>query len=251
MLIGNGKYRIGGKDVAMLGIAALHRDPEVWGADANDFKPERMLNGGFEALPPNSWKPFGNGMRSCIGRGFAWQEATMAVALILQRFQVEMAEPSYEMKIRQTLTIKPVGWHIKVRLRPGKNIYTGLLSETATAKEVSSPAVNRQPGQASASDSGRLPMTIFCSSNQGTCHTFAENLQGEAARHGFTASVATLGSATEQVPTDRPVVFITPSYEGQPPDNGRKFVAWLESIEAKKDALLSVQYAVFSYGNPD
>lgn len=251
VLIGNGKYRIGGKDVAMLGIAALHRDPKVWGADANDFRPERMLNGGFEALPPNSWKPFGTGMRSCIGRGFAWQEATMAVALILQRFQVEMAEPSYEMNIRQTLTIKPVGWHIKVRLRSGKNIYTGLLAEPGTAKEASASAVNGPAAQASASAGGLLPMTIFYGSNQGTCHTFAESLQGEAPRHGYTASIATLDSATEQVPTDRPVVFITPSYEGQSPDNGRKFVAWLESIEAKQDALLGVKYAVFGCGNPD
>jgi cytochrome P450/NADPH-cytochrome P450 reductase len=70
--IGDGKYRLGAKDVAILGIAALHRDPAVWGEDANDFRPERMLDGGFEALPPNSWKPFGNGVRSCIGSKSRW-----------------------------------------------------------------------------------------------------------------------------------------------------------------------------------
>jgi hypothetical protein len=26
------------------------KDPSVWGEDAKDFKPERMLNGKFEAL---------------------------------------------------------------------------------------------------------------------------------------------------------------------------------------------------------
>ena len=92
-LIGDGKYRIGARDVAILGIAVLYRDAAVWGEDANDLKPERMLNGGFEALPPNSWKPFGHGVRACIGRGFAWQEAIIAVALILQRFRVELADP--------------------------------------------------------------------------------------------------------------------------------------------------------------
>lgn len=246
-LIGNGRYRIGAKDVAILGIAALHRDPVVWGDDANEFRPERMLNGGFEALPPNSWKPFGNGVRACIGRGFAWQEATIAVALILQRFQVEMADPSYELKIRQTLTIKPVGWRMKVRLRPGKSVYTGLVTEPDAAK----PMPTTASGSQAQVNAGLAPMSIFYGSNQGTCKNFAESLQGAAASHGFTATVATLDSATEHVPKERPVVFITPSYEGQPPDNGRKFVTWLESVQDKQIFFQGVKYAMFGCGNPD
>jgi cytochrome P450/NADPH-cytochrome P450 reductase len=45
-------------------------------------RPERMLDGKFEALPPNAWKPFGNGMRGCIGRPFAWQESLLVVATV-------------------------------------------------------------------------------------------------------------------------------------------------------------------------
>lgn len=55
------------------------------------------MNGGFENLPPNAFKPFGDGPRACIGRAFAEQEMTMAVALIIQNFQVEMADPSYNL----------------------------------------------------------------------------------------------------------------------------------------------------------
>ena len=243
-LIGGGKYRIGAKDVAILGIAALHRDPAVWGEDANDFRPERMLNGGFEALPPNSWKPFGHGVRACIGRGFAWQEATIAVALILQRFQIEMADPSYELKIRQTLTIKPVGFRMKVRLRPGKSVFTGLITEPGVVEKTS-------PEQQSQSIAALAPLSIFYGSNQGTCKNFAESLQAAAASHGYAVTVGTLDSATEHVPIDQPIVFITPSYEGQPPDNGRKFVTWLESVQDKQDSLRGVKYAIFGCGNPD
>jgi len=52
-----GKYLINkGLSVSCL-LRHLHRDPKVWGDDADEFRPERMLNGGFEALPASAWKP--------------------------------------------------------------------------------------------------------------------------------------------------------------------------------------------------
>jgi cytochrome P450/NADPH-cytochrome P450 reductase len=41
---------------------------------------------------------FGDGMRACIGRTFAEQEMIMVVALILQKFQVELADPGYDLR---------------------------------------------------------------------------------------------------------------------------------------------------------
>jgi len=51
-----------------------------------------MLDGKFEALPPNAWKPFGNGMRGCIGRPFAWQESLLVVATVSETFCGRYAE---------------------------------------------------------------------------------------------------------------------------------------------------------------
>jgi cytochrome P450 len=46
-----GKYLVRKGNMATVQIAFLHRDPLVYGEDAESFKPERMLDGKFEALP--------------------------------------------------------------------------------------------------------------------------------------------------------------------------------------------------------
>jgi cytochrome P450/NADPH-cytochrome P450 reductase len=104
-----GGYEIHKDDTISVLLSQLHRDPKVWNRP-EEFLPERMLNGGFENLPPNSWKPFGNGQRGCIGRPFAWQESLLAIALILKHFNIEFIDPTYDLRIKQTLTIKPDGF---------------------------------------------------------------------------------------------------------------------------------------------
>lgn len=64
--------------------------------------------------------------------------------------------------------------------------------------------------------------------------------------------VQELDDAVDKLSTDKPVVIITPSYEGRPPDNAKKFVAWLEKLAAKKAQLPpGTKYAVFGVGNSD
>ena len=94
------KYKIDPDTQIISNLKGLHHDPTVWGDDADVFRPERMLD--FSKIPSGAWKPFGTGMRACIGRAFAEQEMLMNVALILQRFQVQMADPSYTLGKYQT-----------------------------------------------------------------------------------------------------------------------------------------------------
>ncbi|KAI0093019.1 cytochrome P450 [Irpex rosettiformis] len=120
--IGNGKYFIKKGQRVVIHLAGVHRDKAVWGEDADEFKPERMLDGKFEALPLGAWQPFGFGSRVCIGRPFAMQEATMALAMILQKFTFELADPDYELEIMQTLTVKPKNFFIHAI--PRGEVYT-------------------------------------------------------------------------------------------------------------------------------
>ncbi|CAJ2503555.1 Uu.00g109490.m01.CDS01 [Anthostomella pinea] len=96
----------------------LHRDPHVWGDDAEEFRPERMLGENFTKLPKNALKPFGNGQRACIGRAFAMQEATLASALLFQKFDFKLVDPGFKLSVQQNLALKPHEYFMYAKLRP-------------------------------------------------------------------------------------------------------------------------------------
>ncbi|WP_162159083.1 cytochrome P450, partial [Arthrobacter sp. I3] len=112
-----GRYEVPAGQPIMILIPQLHRDKAAWGEDAGIFDPERFSPERAAEIPANAWKPFGNGQRSCIGRGFALQEAMLFLAKLLQRFEVTAADPGYELQIKHTLTMKPEGLFIHVRRR--------------------------------------------------------------------------------------------------------------------------------------
>ncbi|EEF30574.1 cytochrome P450, putative [Ricinus communis] len=78
-------------------IPALHRDPENWGPDANEFKPERFAGGTIEACKhPQSYIPFGLGSRVCLGQTFAMLELKILLSLILSDFSFSLSPLSIE-----------------------------------------------------------------------------------------------------------------------------------------------------------
>lgn len=111
-----GRYEVTPDNILFILLPIVHRDPAVWD-EPEAFRPERFAPENLEKLPPNAWKPFGNGRRSCIGRGFAMQEATLVLAMMLQRFDLSLADPNYCLKVGETLTMKPVGLRIHARRR--------------------------------------------------------------------------------------------------------------------------------------
>ncbi|XP_028126791.1 cytochrome P450 97B2, chloroplastic isoform X2 [Camellia sinensis] len=99
-----------GTDI-FLSVYNLHRSPYFWDKP-HEFEPERFLAqknsegiegwAGFDpsrspgALYPNeiisdfSFLPFGGGPRKCVGDQFALMESTVALAMLLQNFDVEL-----------------------------------------------------------------------------------------------------------------------------------------------------------------
>ena len=73
----------------ILPIGVLHRRKELWGEDADEFKPQRFENGttGFGG----AFVPFSLGPRVCIGQNFAVAEAKVILSMLLFNFSWELA----------------------------------------------------------------------------------------------------------------------------------------------------------------
>ncbi|MER6676648.1 cytochrome P450 [Streptomyces sp. NPDC000983] len=101
---------------ALVLIPVLHRDPEVWGADAERFDPDRFEPKAVRSRPPHTFKPFGTGARACIGRQFALHEATLVLGLLLRRYTLR-ADPAYRLRVTERLTLMPEGLRLTVERR--------------------------------------------------------------------------------------------------------------------------------------
>ncbi|KAA8543914.1 hypothetical protein F0562_021909 [Nyssa sinensis] len=76
-------------------LLALHRDPQLWGPDADKFNPERFANGISGACKsPQAYVPFGVGARICPGQSLAMLEMKVMFAVILSNFSFSLS-PDY------------------------------------------------------------------------------------------------------------------------------------------------------------
>ncbi|KAK6221588.1 hypothetical protein LQW54_001360 [Pestalotiopsis sp. IQ-011] len=85
-------------------FATLHRDPKVWGADADEFVPSRWEND--YSPPPFTFLPFGAGPRQCLAQQKATMEASYIVSRILQEFSRIKSEDEKPYQAQVALTAK-------------------------------------------------------------------------------------------------------------------------------------------------
>ncbi|MER5962208.1 cytochrome P450 [Streptomyces sp. NPDC002057] len=91
-----------------------HRHPAYW-EDAERFDPERFTPEAEAARPRYAWFPFGGGPRACIGQHFSMLESVIALAMILQRYDVEAVDK--EVPVAPAITLQAAG-PARCRLTP-------------------------------------------------------------------------------------------------------------------------------------
>lgn len=110
-------YRVKAGTMLAFGRMAVQTDPNLWDDplrfDPDRFSPER-------ADERNRWQylPFGGGPRSCIGDHFAMLEATLALATIVRRVEIESVSDDFPLAVPFTMVAAaPIRAKIRRRRR--------------------------------------------------------------------------------------------------------------------------------------
>jgi cytochrome P450 len=88
--------------------ADSHRDPA-------SFRPQRFLDG---EVAPNTWIPFGGGVRRCIGAGFSLMEGVAVLREVLVRHDVGLPAGTSDVpRVRNITSVPRHGARVVVRPR--------------------------------------------------------------------------------------------------------------------------------------
>nr|WP_168532160.1 cytochrome P450 [Streptomyces sp. RPA4-2]QIY66524.1 cytochrome P450 [Streptomyces sp. RPA4-2] len=214
----------------------LHTHPKAWERpqefDINRWLPENRVD-----HHPHAYKPFGNGVRACIGRQFALTEARLALALVLQKFK--FSDPSdYKMDVREALTRKPGDFTLVVRARQEheRTVFGAADLQTDDTRQqvaVSGVGVN---------------LTVAYGSSLGSCEDLARTIADRGERSGFGTTLVGLDELGDNLPTEGLLVVVASSYNGKAPDNAQRFDDLL-AAGLPEGSLSNVRFALLGAGN--
>jgi len=115
-------YLFSPKDVFVaLNIFGMHRHPKVWNEPLK-FLPERfdLKSPHYRKMDPFAYVPFSSGPRSCIGQRFAALESVVILAMLLQRFDIQL----------QSLAEREGVENITMRIKDGLPVWFRLRSSS-------------------------------------------------------------------------------------------------------------------------
>lgn len=93
----------------------IHHSKEIWGADADDFVPERWEKGRLTERQKEAFIPFSYGPRACVGRNVAEMEMALIVSTVFRNFEFELYQGKLE--TREGFLRKPLALDVGIRKR--------------------------------------------------------------------------------------------------------------------------------------
>jgi cytochrome P450 len=110
-------YRVPAGTIVIYGVYAVQRDPTLW-EHPLVFDPDRFAPEKSQGRDRWQYMPFGGGPRSCIGDHFAMLEATLALATVVRRTEIDSLEPDFPLAVPlTTVAAGPIPARVKARPR--------------------------------------------------------------------------------------------------------------------------------------
>ncbi|MFJ1536405.1 bifunctional cytochrome P450/NADPH--P450 reductase [Streptomyces mirabilis] len=214
----------------------LHTHPKAW-ERPEEFDIDRWLPENRAQQHPHAYKPFGNGLRACIGRQFALTEARLALALVLQKLKFSDTG-DYKMDVKEALTRKPSDFKLVVRRRQEhqRTVFGAVdlqTDDTQAKAAVSGVGVN---------------LTVAYGSSLGSCEDLARTIADRGERSGFGTTLTSLDELGDNLPTEGLLVVVAASYNGKAPDNAQRFDD-LIAAGLPAGSLSNVRLALLGAGN--
>ncbi|SMQ45979.1 unnamed protein product [Zymoseptoria tritici ST99CH_1A5] len=91
----------------------MHHSKEIWGPDADEFRPERWEK--VTERQKSAFIPFSYGPRACVGRNVAEMELALIVSTVFRRYEFELHQD--ELETREGFLRKPLGLEVGMRKR--------------------------------------------------------------------------------------------------------------------------------------
>ncbi|CAG8541931.1 16357_t:CDS:2 [Racocetra fulgida] len=89
-------------------IYAIHRNPLIWGEDAEHFNPSRWLDPEIKSkITNNTFLPFGAGPKNCLGMKMAHLEIKSILSILIRNFEFRLVE-GFAVKNKSAGLSKPV-----------------------------------------------------------------------------------------------------------------------------------------------
>lgn len=100
-------------------IPTLHRDPDIWGPNVNEFDPECFANGISNACKlPQVYIPFGVGPGLCLGKNFALDQLKILIANIISEFTFSLSPKYIHSPIYRMIVEPAQGVHLIIKKNP-------------------------------------------------------------------------------------------------------------------------------------
>jgi cytochrome P450 len=122
--------------ILLISIPAVHNNPRVW-PEPERFDPERFSPARSAGRPQCAYMPFSRGEHTCIGKFFAIQEVTIALATLAARFRAVIEPGGFSDELASGFSVSP-RYGLTVKIVPRERVrraaaWSGKVCEVKTS----------------------------------------------------------------------------------------------------------------------